>query len=225
MTGPRYWRSLDELAETPGFKAAVEKEFPEGASSMDGVDRRQFMKIMAASFALGGASGSRAAAGPRSTSFPSASRSRAPSPAFPSTLRPRCRCAAGRSRSSRRPTRAARPSSRATRPTLPHGGGARSSPRPRSSTSTTRTARPPTRRTAKKIDAAAVKEAPGRDRRKYKATQGAGLAFLADCSSSPTRPGSVRNCGPVPEGHLGRVRARDGRAAGMAVARRSSAPT
>src|ERR1035438_5861855 len=54
LSGPRYWRSLDELAATPGFKAALGREFPEGASNMDGVDRRQFMKIMAASFALGG---------------------------------------------------------------------------------------------------------------------------------------------------------------------------
>ena len=54
MTGPRYWRSLDELAATPGFKSQLEREFPEGADSMSGVDRRQFMKIMAASFALGG---------------------------------------------------------------------------------------------------------------------------------------------------------------------------
>ena len=54
MTGPRYWRSLDELASTPGFKAALEREFPAGADSIEGVDRRHFMKIMAASFALGG---------------------------------------------------------------------------------------------------------------------------------------------------------------------------
>jgi molybdopterin-containing oxidoreductase family iron-sulfur binding subunit len=52
--GPRYWRSLDELADTPGFREQVAREFPEGASSIEGVDRRQFMKIMAASFALGG---------------------------------------------------------------------------------------------------------------------------------------------------------------------------
>ncbi|HEY4301557.1 MAG TPA: TAT-variant-translocated molybdopterin oxidoreductase [Candidatus Didemnitutus sp.] len=52
--GPRYWRSLDELAETPGFREQLAREFPEGASSIEGVDRRQFMKIMAASFALGG---------------------------------------------------------------------------------------------------------------------------------------------------------------------------
>ena len=54
-TGPKYWRSLDDLLGTPGFKAQVEREFPAGADSMDGVDRRHFMKIMAASFALGGA--------------------------------------------------------------------------------------------------------------------------------------------------------------------------
>ena len=55
LTGPKYWRSLDELAGTPGFRAQVEREFPEGADTLDGVDRRHFMKIMAASFALGGA--------------------------------------------------------------------------------------------------------------------------------------------------------------------------
>ena len=54
LTGPKYWRSLDELAGTPGFKAQMEREFPEGASVMNDVDRRHFMKIMAASFALGG---------------------------------------------------------------------------------------------------------------------------------------------------------------------------
>ena len=54
LAGPQYWRSLDELAATPGFKAQLEREFPEGSSSLEGVDRRQFTKIMAASFALGG---------------------------------------------------------------------------------------------------------------------------------------------------------------------------
>jgi MoCo/4Fe-4S cofactor protein with predicted Tat translocation signal len=54
LTGPKYWRSLDELADTPGFREHMAREFPEGASSMEGVDRRQFMKLMAASFALGG---------------------------------------------------------------------------------------------------------------------------------------------------------------------------
>ncbi|HNC23318.1 MAG TPA: TAT-variant-translocated molybdopterin oxidoreductase, partial [Opitutaceae bacterium] len=41
LAGPKYWRSLDELAETPGFKAQLEREFPEGASELAGVDRRQ----------------------------------------------------------------------------------------------------------------------------------------------------------------------------------------
>ena len=54
MSGPRYWRSLGELADSPGFRGHLEREFPDGASGMDGVDRRQFLKIMAASFALGG---------------------------------------------------------------------------------------------------------------------------------------------------------------------------
>ena len=54
LNGPRYWRSLDELAATPGFKEYLEREFPEGAAQLDGVDRRQFFKLMAASFALGG---------------------------------------------------------------------------------------------------------------------------------------------------------------------------
>ena len=53
-TGPKYWRSLDELADTPGFREHMAREFPEGAASMEGVDRRQFMRLMAASFALGG---------------------------------------------------------------------------------------------------------------------------------------------------------------------------
>jgi MoCo/4Fe-4S cofactor protein with predicted Tat translocation signal len=54
LTGPRYWRSLDELSQAPGFREAMEREFPEGASESNEVDRRQFVKLMAASFALGG---------------------------------------------------------------------------------------------------------------------------------------------------------------------------
>ncbi len=54
LTGPKYWRSLDELADTPGFREHLAREFPEGASSLNGVDRREFMRLMAASFALGG---------------------------------------------------------------------------------------------------------------------------------------------------------------------------
>jgi molybdopterin-containing oxidoreductase family iron-sulfur binding subunit len=54
-TGRRYWRSLDELADTPEFKNWLHREFPQGASEFeDGVSRRHFMKIMSASFALAG---------------------------------------------------------------------------------------------------------------------------------------------------------------------------
>ena len=53
-TGPRYWRSLDDLAANPAVQAQLEREFPEGADNLNGVDRRKFFKLMAASFALGG---------------------------------------------------------------------------------------------------------------------------------------------------------------------------
>ncbi|MDQ6632959.1 MAG: TAT-variant-translocated molybdopterin oxidoreductase, partial [Verrucomicrobiota bacterium] len=53
--GPKYWRSLDQLADSPDFKKWVEKEFPAGASEFtDPVSRRHFVKIMSASFLLGG---------------------------------------------------------------------------------------------------------------------------------------------------------------------------
>ncbi|MCC5025826.1 MAG: TAT-variant-translocated molybdopterin oxidoreductase [Candidatus Synoicihabitans palmerolidicus] len=54
LSGPRYWRSLDELVETPGFQDKLAREFPDGAADLNGVDRRNFFKLMAASFALGG---------------------------------------------------------------------------------------------------------------------------------------------------------------------------
>jgi molybdopterin-containing oxidoreductase family iron-sulfur binding subunit len=54
-TGRRYWRSLDELADTPEFKDWLHREFPQGASDeLDGSNRRHFLKIMAASFAFAG---------------------------------------------------------------------------------------------------------------------------------------------------------------------------
>src|SRR5579859_2958632 len=54
-TGRRYWRSLEELADTPEFKEWLHREFPKGASELtDGDTRRHFLKIMSASFALAG---------------------------------------------------------------------------------------------------------------------------------------------------------------------------
>ncbi len=55
MNMNRYWRSLDELADTPEFRAWVANEFPAGATELaDPVTRRHFMKIMSASFLLAG---------------------------------------------------------------------------------------------------------------------------------------------------------------------------
>jgi len=54
-SGRAYWRSLDELAETPEFRQWVERELPAGASEWtDPVSRRHFTKIMSASFLLAG---------------------------------------------------------------------------------------------------------------------------------------------------------------------------
>jgi MoCo/4Fe-4S cofactor protein with predicted Tat translocation signal len=53
-TGPKYWRSLDELAQTPQFREWVSKEFPGGTEILDGQSRRNVLKVMAASFGLAG---------------------------------------------------------------------------------------------------------------------------------------------------------------------------
>jgi MoCo/4Fe-4S cofactor protein with predicted Tat translocation signal len=53
--GRKYWRSIDQLAETPEFREWLEREFPQGASELtDPVSRRHFVKIMSASFILAG---------------------------------------------------------------------------------------------------------------------------------------------------------------------------
>ncbi|MBX3357956.1 MAG: TAT-variant-translocated molybdopterin oxidoreductase [Phycisphaeraceae bacterium] len=54
-TGRKYWRSLDDLADTPQFREWLEREFPPGASELLGDSRRTFLKLMAASVALAGA--------------------------------------------------------------------------------------------------------------------------------------------------------------------------
>lgn len=56
--GKQFWRSLDQLADTPEFRELVEREFPRGASEMpDPVTRRTFLKLMGASLALAGVTG------------------------------------------------------------------------------------------------------------------------------------------------------------------------
>ena len=57
-TGKKYWRSLDELADTPQFREFVAREFPQQAEGWnDPVERRTFIKLMGASLALAGMSG------------------------------------------------------------------------------------------------------------------------------------------------------------------------
>src|SRR5215471_17664218 len=57
VSGPKYWRSLEELADTPDFREYVQREFPAQASEFtDPAGRRQFLKLMGASLALAGVS-------------------------------------------------------------------------------------------------------------------------------------------------------------------------
>ena len=56
--GQQYWRSLEELADTPAFREMVEREFPAGATEWwDSISRRDFLKTAAASLALAGLTG------------------------------------------------------------------------------------------------------------------------------------------------------------------------
>ena len=55
VRGKKYWRSVDELANTPEFQEAVEREFPGSPHAWgDDVSRRGFLKFMGASAALAG---------------------------------------------------------------------------------------------------------------------------------------------------------------------------
>ncbi len=56
--GRDYWRSVDELAETPEFREYLSQEFPHGAPrDMEPLGRRTFLKLMGASLALAGVAG------------------------------------------------------------------------------------------------------------------------------------------------------------------------
>ena len=54
---PRQWQSLEHLADTPAFRRFVQREFPAVTDLCRGPERRQFMRLMAASFAMAGLAG------------------------------------------------------------------------------------------------------------------------------------------------------------------------
>jgi MoCo/4Fe-4S cofactor protein with predicted Tat translocation signal len=58
-TGKSYWRSLDELADSPAFREWVDERFPRSMSELlaGGIDRRRFLHLMAASLGLAGLTG------------------------------------------------------------------------------------------------------------------------------------------------------------------------
>ena len=60
-TGKRFWKSVDELADTPEFQELMAEEFPRQAAGVsewvDGVSRRGFLKVMGASMAMAGLAG------------------------------------------------------------------------------------------------------------------------------------------------------------------------
>jgi len=60
-SGRTYWRSLDQLADTPEFRDWVERRFPQSMRELltGVVDRRHFLQLMAASLGLAGLAGCR----------------------------------------------------------------------------------------------------------------------------------------------------------------------
>ncbi|HEX6386843.1 MAG TPA: TAT-variant-translocated molybdopterin oxidoreductase [Anaerolineae bacterium] len=55
LQGKTYWRSLQELADSESFQAAVQREFRQGAESLyNPISRRRFLQLAAASLGLAG---------------------------------------------------------------------------------------------------------------------------------------------------------------------------
>jgi molybdopterin-containing oxidoreductase family iron-sulfur binding subunit len=190
LNGPRYWRSLDELVGTPGFREYLEREFPAGASQLDGVDRRQFFKLMAASFALGGI-GLAGCRRPEAYILPygkSVEEVKDGLPLYFATAMPLRRAAIPLLAE----TYQGRPTKLEGNPSYaPHGGASNLLAQAsvldlydpdRATTHLTEGA---------ELQATALNDLLGSIREKYTAAQGAGLAFLAESSSSPTRAALV----------------------------------
>lgn len=54
QSGQRYWRSVEDFADSPAFQEFVQREFPAGASELLTGSRRTFLQLMGASMALAG---------------------------------------------------------------------------------------------------------------------------------------------------------------------------
>jgi MoCo/4Fe-4S cofactor protein with predicted Tat translocation signal len=211
-TGPKYWRSLDELADTPGFREHMAREFPEGASTLEGVDRRQFMKLMAASFALGGL-GLAGCRRPEKHILPYGKSVEYTIPGLPlyfATAMPLRKSAIPLLAE----THAGRPTKLEGNPSyLPHGGA--SSLLAQASVLDLYDPERATAHTRKgdTLSTTQVNDLLASIHQTY-AGNGEGLAFLADESASPTRARLVAKLKQkLPQGHLGGIRARAGRAA------------
>ena len=71
--GKKYWRSLEELAETEAFQEMVKDEFPEQATIWpNSLSRRRFLTLMGASLGLAGLSGCSVRPAPEITLVPHA---------------------------------------------------------------------------------------------------------------------------------------------------------
>jgi MoCo/4Fe-4S cofactor protein with predicted Tat translocation signal len=187
LNGPRYWRSLDELVETPGFQEQLEREFPAGASTLSGVDRRHFFKLMAASFALGGVGLASGCRRPESNILPYGKSVEGVIPGLPlyfATAFPLRRTALPLLAE----THQGRPTKLEGNPSYEPLGGASSL----LAQASVLDLYDPDRSTTHTIGAAAASVEAVRDRlsrfaSEYAGNGGAGLAFLAEQSSSPTR--------------------------------------
>lgn len=79
-----YWRSLEDLGDTPEFRQHLEAEFPaEAQVPTDALSRRRFLQIMGASVAMAGAAGCR---WPEERIVPFASRPEGTDPGLPRTF-------------------------------------------------------------------------------------------------------------------------------------------
>jgi molybdopterin-containing oxidoreductase family iron-sulfur binding subunit len=69
--GKKYWRTLEELADSEAFRQLMQNEFPEQASLWpDSLSRRQFLTLMGASLALAGLTGCSVRPAPSRTIVP-----------------------------------------------------------------------------------------------------------------------------------------------------------